>query len=58
MCDANSSDEKLVLVVDDDSSARESMAEIQDAKTPHFPCLVLLDLATPVMDGRGFLELR
>ena len=77
MCDANSSDEKLVLVVDDDSSAQESIAEILDAKgycvlqaedgqkalnvlkkTPHFPCLVLLDLAMPVMDGRGFLERR
>ena len=32
MCDANSSDERLVLVVDDDSSVRESMAEILDAK--------------------------
>jgi CheY-like chemotaxis protein len=27
-------------------------------KTPHFPCLVLLDLAMPIMDGRRFLELR
>jgi CheY-like chemotaxis protein len=25
---------------------------------PHFPCLVVLDLAMPVMDGRGFLKLR
>jgi CheY-like chemotaxis protein len=75
MCDFNLSDEKLVLVVDDDSYARESMVEILDAKgycvlqaengqmaldvlktTPHFPCLVLLDLAMPVMDGRGFLK--
>lgn len=27
-------------------------------KTPHFPCLVILDLAMPIMDGRRFLELR
>jgi CheY-like chemotaxis protein len=27
-------------------------------KTPHFPCLVLLDLAMPVMGGREFLERR
>jgi len=32
MCQARRNDEKLVLVVDDDSSARESMAEILDAK--------------------------
>ena len=32
MCHADLSNEKLVLVVDDDSSARESMAEILDAK--------------------------
>jgi len=32
MCQARLNDEKLVLVVDDDSSARESMAEILDAK--------------------------
>jgi CheY-like chemotaxis protein len=77
MYHAELSDEKLVLVVDDDSSARESMAEILDAKgysvlqaengqraldvlkeTPHFPCVVLLDLAMPVMGGREFLKLR
>ena len=77
MCQADLNDEKLVLVVDDDSSARESMAEILDAKgysvlqaengqkaldvlkkTPHFPCVVLLDLAMPVMGGREFLERR
>jgi CheY-like chemotaxis protein len=77
MCQANFNDEKLVLVVDDDSSARKSMAEILDAKgyrvlqaengqkaldvlkkTPHFPCVVLLDLAMPVMGGREFLERR
>jgi CheY-like chemotaxis protein len=27
-------------------------------KTPHLPCVILLDLAMPVMDGRGFLKLR
>jgi CheY-like chemotaxis protein len=25
---------------------------------PHFPCLVILDLAMPIMDGRRFLKLR
>ena len=24
----------------------------------HFPCLILLDLAMPIMDGRDFLKLR
>lgn len=27
-------------------------------KTPRFPCLVLLDLSMPVLDGRGFLKRR
>ena len=27
-------------------------------KTPRFPCLIVLDLVMPVMDGRGFLMLR
>jgi CheY-like chemotaxis protein len=27
-------------------------------KTPRFPCLVVLDLAMPVMDGRAFLKER
>ena len=27
-------------------------------KTPHFPCLIVLDLAMRVMDGREFLKLR
>ena len=27
-------------------------------KTPQFPCLVLLDLSMPVLDGRGFLKRR
>ena len=70
-------DEKLLLVVDDDSSVRESMSALLDAngysvqqaengqralellkKMPHLPCLIVLDLAMPVMDGRGFLKLR
>ena len=69
--------EKLVLVVDDDPSMRESLSSLlgvegysvleadngQKAlealeKAAHFPCLILLDLAMPVMDGRGFLKLR
>ena len=69
--------EKLVLVVDDDRSVRESLSRLLDAagysvqeaengqkalevleKAAHFPCLVLLDLAMPVMDGHGFLKLR
>src|ERR1700730_13811531 len=70
-------DEKLVLLVDDDPLGRESLSELLDAKgysvleaengqtalevlkkTPHFPCLIVLDLAMPVMDGREFLKLR
>jgi CheY-like chemotaxis protein len=70
-------DEKLVLVVDDDQSARESLSRLLDVKgysvleaengqtaldvlekAAHFPCLILLDLAMPIMDGRGFLKLR
>ena len=27
-------------------------------KATHFPCLILLDLAMPIMDGHGFLKLR
>src|ERR1700751_4617983 len=69
--------EKLVLVVDDDRSVRESLSKLLDAagcsvleaengqkalevleKAAHFPCLILPDLAMPVMDGRGFLKLR
>ena len=66
-------EKKMVLLVDDDASVRETMAillhhqgysvlqaengaealAILD-KTNHFPCLVVLDLAMPVMDGRGF----
>jgi CheY-like chemotaxis protein len=69
--------EKLVLVVDDDRSMRESLAGLLDVKgysvleaengqkaldvlekAPRFPCVILLDLAMPIMDGRGFLKLR
>jgi CheY-like chemotaxis protein len=69
--------EKLVLVVDDDRSVRESLSRLlavegysvleadngQKAletleRAAHFPSLILLDLAMPVMDGRGFLKLR
>jgi CheY-like chemotaxis protein len=69
--------EKLVLVVDDDRSVRESLSRLLDAadysvleaengqkalelleKAALFPCLILLDLAMPVMDGHGFLKLR
>jgi CheY-like chemotaxis protein len=68
---------KLVLVVDDDRSMRESLSALlqlegysvleaengQTAlevleKTPYLPCMILLDLAMPVMSGREFLKLR
>ena len=77
MSNANLSHRKLVLVVDDDPFARESLSELLAAKgysalqaengqkalevlkkTPRFPCLIVLDLVMPVMDGRGFLKLR
>jgi CheY-like chemotaxis protein len=77
MWHAKLDDEKLVLVVDDDSSTREGLCKLlnsrgysalqaQDGQTalqllkrmPHFPCLVVLDLAMPVMDGAGFLNAR
>lgn len=69
--------QKLVLVVDDDRSMRESLAGLLDVKgysvleaengqkaldvlekAPRFPCVILLDLAMPIMDGHGFLKLR
>jgi CheY-like chemotaxis protein len=69
--------EKLVLVVDDDRTVRESLSGLLDMegysvlaaengqtaldilkKGIYFPCLILLDLAMPIMDGRGFLKLR
>ena len=68
---------KLVLVVDDDLPARESLSRLLDLggysvleaengqkavdvleNAAHFPCLILLDLAMPIMDGHGFLKLR
>ena len=69
--------EKLVLVVDDDRSLRESLSRLLDMegysvleadngqktlevleKAARLPRLILLDLAMPIMDGRGFLKLR
>jgi two-component system, chemotaxis family, chemotaxis protein CheY len=77
MCNGELTDEKLVLVVDDDRSVRESVSALLEVegyfvleaengeralelleKTPHPPCMILLDLAMPVMDGRQFLKLR
>jgi CheY-like chemotaxis protein len=77
MSNSTLNDEKLVLLVDDDSFVRQSMSELLEArgcsvlqaengqealdvlkKAPRFPCLVVLDLAMPVMDGRRFLKLR
>jgi CheY-like chemotaxis protein len=77
MSNSKLTDEKLVLVVDDDRSMRESLSELLEVegycvleaengqkaldvleKTPHTPCVILLDLAMPVMDGREFLKLR
>jgi two-component system, chemotaxis family, chemotaxis protein CheY len=74
---AKAVDERLVLVVDDDSGNRESMSELLDNKgysvlqaengqkaldmlkqAPILPCLVVLDMAMPIMDGRGFLKRR
>jgi CheY-like chemotaxis protein len=70
-------DDRLVLVVDDDSVNRESISELLDIKgysvlqaengqraldilkkNSQFPCLVVLDMAMPIMDGRGFLKRR
>jgi len=70
-------DHPLVLVVDDDRDARDSISQLLAAKgystvqaengqqalnilkaTPHLPCLIVLDLVMPVMDGYRFLTLR
>ncbi|MGA8643378.1 response regulator [Candidatus Binatus sp.] len=77
MVNAKAVDERLVLVVDDDSGNRETMSELLDnkgysvlqaengqraldilKKNPQHPCLVVLDMAMPIMDGRGFLKRR
>jgi len=74
---AKHTDERLVLVVDDDSGNRETMSELLDNKgysvlqaengqkaldilkhVSILPCLVVLDMAMPIMDGRGFLRRR
>ena len=68
---------KLVLVVDDDRSVRESLSGLLDLKgysvleadngqkaldvlekASYLPCVILLDLAMPIMDGHAFLKLR
>jgi CheY-like chemotaxis protein len=43
----------IVLLADNGQTALDLLK-----KTPHFPCLIVLDLAMPVMDGRHFLEIR
>ena len=77
MRNVKTNSEKLVLVVDDDSSVRRSTSRLLkthgfsvmqaengqralDAlkQMRSFPCLVVLDMAMPVMDGLGFLKLR
>ncbi len=75
--DAKPVDGRMVLVVDDDPSIRESMSDLLHArgysvlqadngqraldilkKTPEFPCLIVLDMAMPIMNGRVFLKRR
>jgi two-component system, chemotaxis family, chemotaxis protein CheY len=77
MKNAKPINENLVLVVDDDQHARQSLAALLAlkgysvleaangqmalevlTKTPTSPCVILLDLAMPVLDGRGFLKYR
>jgi CheY-like chemotaxis protein len=77
MSNSKSIKEKLVLVVDDDRTVRESLSGLLDMegysvlaaengqtaldilkKGVYSPCLILLDLAMPIMDGPGFLKLR
>jgi two-component system, chemotaxis family, chemotaxis protein CheY len=72
-----SSQNKVVLVVDDDPTVRGMMSRLLLLKgfsvrvaedggealnllrsMPRLPCLVVLDLAMPIMDGREFLRLR
>jgi CheY-like chemotaxis protein len=43
----------VVLQADNGQAALELLK-----KEPHFPCLVILDLAMPIMDGRRFLKIR
>src|SRR5258708_3470752 len=74
--DAMSSCEKLVLVVDDDETIRESLADLLTDEGYHIvtatngaealdklrgparahPCLILLDLMMPVMNGQQFYD--
>ena len=70
-------DECYILLVEDDSSIRESLQELLDMEGypvmaarhgkealelleshPTKPCLILLDLMMPVMDGFDFLKAR
>ena len=36
------------------ANGREALAVLE--ASPHLPCLILLDLMMPVLDGRGFRE--
>jgi CheY-like chemotaxis protein len=77
MSNSKLTDEKLVLVVEDDRSVRKSLSELLEVegysvleaengqraleileKTSYLPCMILLDLAMPVMSGGEFLTLR
>jgi CheY-like chemotaxis protein len=77
MSNSKMTNERLVLVVDDDRFMREFLSELLEVegysgleaengqkaldvleKTSHPPCMILLDLAMPVMDGRQFLKRR
>ena len=39
-------------------ASRFALKYRRTSSSAHFPCLILPDLAMPVMDGRGFLKLR